>query len=264
MSENSMYFTNVWHHGGRFYLKSNNLSYEHGQLECVDFVDPDDVITLIVGKLDRFLKCFGYKVPMEFFYRRYRMSLLVELVRMKIHEDLKRMLNVVGSLKVVEVYMVSPTPLFSLPWDSPTGKGRTSVIITEISESDMIREPRSETFIQPESQPLRDYGNYVLQSDSHECDNVDWENLLDRKGEGERHVDEIEESKAGEDIGLDQDDILVDSDYEMDEGSGPHAEPTVDNNVNIDIGFGYLYEGSEHNSDSDYEDSDELDSFESE
>ncbi|KAL2489713.1 hypothetical protein Fot_43005 [Forsythia ovata] len=163
-----------WHHGGRFYLKPNNLAYEHGDLDYVDFVDPDEVIKLTVRRLDRFLKCFGYKVPMKFFYMRYKMSLLVGLVKMK-----REMVNVIGASKVVEVYMVSPTITFSLPWDSPTVKGRSSVIIIEILETDMNRESILETVIQPESQPLRgdepqveipsqDDGCYVPQTESHE------------------------------------------------------------------------------------------------
>ncbi|KAL2529448.1 hypothetical protein Fot_22049 [Forsythia ovata] len=170
---------------------------------------------------------------MEFFYQMYRISLLVGLVRIKICEDLKGMVNAIGGSKVVEVYLVSTTSTFSLPWDSPTMKGMSSIIITEILESDTIREPRSETVIQPErTEELR-----------HE-------------GEGERQTD------VGEDIRPDE--VLIKSDYEMDEENGPQAEPTVDNNVNIDISFGDLYEGSGCNSDTDYGDLDVLDNLNSE
>ncbi|KAL2553744.1 hypothetical protein Fot_07363 [Forsythia ovata] len=93
---------------------------------------------------------------MEFFYKRNNMSLLVRLVRMKSRDDLKGMVIVIGASKVVEVYMVNPTITFSLPWDSPTVKGRSNVIITEILETDTNRESISETVIEPESQPLRE------------------------------------------------------------------------------------------------------------
>ncbi|KAL2551580.1 hypothetical protein Fot_05199 [Forsythia ovata] len=136
-------------------------------------------------------------------------------------------------------------------------------------------EPRSETNIQPESQSLhddepqvdiqsQDNGCYVPQSYSHEWDNVDWGDLLDRvglgpEGEGERLVDEIEELEARGDIGFEQEDILVDLDYEINKGSVPQAELTIDNNVNIDIGFGDLHEGLGCNNDTNYGNSDELD-----
>ncbi|KAL2553958.1 hypothetical protein Fot_07577 [Forsythia ovata] len=155
VGENSKCLTVAWHHGDRFYLKPNNLSYEHGIFDYVDFVDPDEVLKLTVGMLDRFLKTFGYKVLMEFFYNKNNMSLLVRLVRMKSRDDLKRMVIAIGASKVVEVYMVTPTIRFSLPWDSPTVKGRSNVIITEILETDTNRESISETVIEPESQPLQ-------------------------------------------------------------------------------------------------------------
>ncbi|KAL2530492.1 Uncharacterized protein Fot_23093 [Forsythia ovata] len=82
-------------------------------------------------------------------------------LRMKTCEDLKGVLNVIGSSKVVEVFMVSPTPTFCLPWDSSIVKRRSSVIITKILEPDTIREPRSKTVIQLESQPLRGDESHV-------------------------------------------------------------------------------------------------------
>ncbi|KAL2489120.1 hypothetical protein Fot_42412 [Forsythia ovata] len=77
------------------------------------------------------------------------------------------------------------------------------------------------------------------------------------KCEGERQSD------VGEDIGPDEDDILVNLDYEMDKGSRPQAEPTIDNNMIIDIGFGDLYEGLGLNSDTDYKNLDDLDNLDS-
>ncbi|KAL2489110.1 Uncharacterized protein Fot_42402 [Forsythia ovata] len=49
----------------------------------------------------------------------------------------------------------------------------------------------------------------------------------------------------------------------MDKGSRPQAEPTIDNNMIIDIGFGDLYEGSGLNSDTDYRNLDDLDNLDS-
>ncbi|KAL2508280.1 hypothetical protein Fot_31927 [Forsythia ovata] len=98
------------------------------------------------------------------------MSLLVRLVRMKTREDLKGMLNGIGSSNVVKVYIVSPTQTFALPWDLPTVKWRSNVIIKEILESKTIREPRSEKVIKPESQSF--HGNepsVEIQSQDDRC-----------------------------------------------------------------------------------------------
>ncbi|KAL2457404.1 Uncharacterized protein Adt_46375 [Abeliophyllum distichum] len=260
VGENSKYFTIAWHYGGRFYLKPNNLAYEHGVVDYIDFVDPDEVLKLTVRMLDRFLKRFGYKLPMEFFYRRYKMSLLVGLVRMKSLDDLKGMVSAIGASKVVEVYMVTPTITFCLPWDSPNVKWRSNVIITEILETDMNRESISEIVIEPESQPLRG----VDVSEDWESDFI--ESFVQRLGseelrqQGEGEFEGDRQTDVGEDGRRDENDILVESDYEMDE---PQVEPTNVNNVNIDIGFGEFVEGSSR-SESDYGDSDELESLDSE
>ncbi|KAL2558418.1 hypothetical protein Fot_03157 [Forsythia ovata] len=112
---------------------------------------------------------------------------------MKSRDDLKEMITAIAASKVVEVYMVTPTITFSLPWDSPNVKWRSNVIIMEILETDMNRESISKTFIEPESQPLRgdepqveiptqDDGCYVLEKGSHQWDNVEWGDLLDWVG----------------------------------------------------------------------------------
>ncbi|KAL2467746.1 Uncharacterized protein Fot_51271 [Forsythia ovata] len=226
------------------------------------------------------------------------MSLLVGLVRMKSRDDLKGMVSAICASKVVEVYMVTPTITFSLPWDSPNVKWRSNVIITEILEIDMNNESISETVIEPESQPLRgdepqveiptqDDGCYVPEKGSHQWDNVEWGDLFDGVGvdvsqdwesdfiesfvrrsgseelrqQGEGEVDGDQHTDLGEDSMPDEDGILIESDYEMDE---PQVEPTNDNNVNIDIGFGEFVDGSGRNSESDYGDSEELESLDSE
>ncbi|KAL2519816.1 hypothetical protein Fot_23739 [Forsythia ovata] len=206
---------------------------------------------------------------MEFFYMRYKMLLLVGLVRM---------VSAIGASKVVEVYMVTQTITFSLPWNSPNVKWRSNVIITEILETDMNMESISKTVIEPESQPLQgdepqveiptqDDGCYVPEKRSHQWDNVEYGDLLDGVGvdvSQDWESDFIESFfrwSGSEDGRPDKDDILVESDYEMDE---PHVEPTNENNVNINIGFGKFFEGSSCNNESDYRDSDELESRDSE
>ncbi|KAL2546569.1 hypothetical protein Fot_15802 [Forsythia ovata] len=206
------------------------------------------------------------------------MSLLVGLVRMKSRDDLKGMVSAIGASKVVEVYMVTPTITFSLPWDSPNVKWRSNVIITEILETDMNSESISETVMEPESQPLRgdepqveiptqDDGCYVPEKGSHQWDNVEWGDLFDGVGVDVSQdwesdfIESFVRRSGSEDSMPDEDGILIESDYEMDE---PQVEPTNDNNVNIDIGFGEFVDGSGRNSESDYGDSEELESLDSE
>ncbi|KAL2545628.1 hypothetical protein Fot_14861 [Forsythia ovata] len=102
---------------------------------------------------------------MEFFYRRYKMSMLVGLVRMKSRDDLKGMVSAISASKVVEVYMVTPTITFSLPWDSPNVKWKSNVIITEILETEIptLRGDESRVEI-----PTQDDGCYVPEKGSHQ------------------------------------------------------------------------------------------------
>ncbi|KAL2456702.1 Uncharacterized protein Fot_56730 [Forsythia ovata] len=46
--ENTKQFTIAWHYGGRFFVKPNNLKYEHGKVEYMDFVEVDDFKKLTV------------------------------------------------------------------------------------------------------------------------------------------------------------------------------------------------------------------------
>ncbi|KAL2546157.1 hypothetical protein Fot_15390 [Forsythia ovata] len=46
VGDNSKYFTIAWYHVSKFYLKPNNLAYEHSKSDYLDFVDSDDVHSL--------------------------------------------------------------------------------------------------------------------------------------------------------------------------------------------------------------------------
>ncbi|KAL2488305.1 hypothetical protein Fot_41597 [Forsythia ovata] len=149
----------------------------------------------------------------------------------------------------------------NIPRSKKQGKQsrRSSVIITDMLETDMNRESILETVIEPESQtlqgdepqvkiPTQDDRFYVSKKGSHQWDNVEWTEELRQQGE----VEGDRQSYVGEDARPDEDDILVESDYEMDERSGPQFEPTNHNNVNINIGFSDFFEGSGRNCKSDY------------
>ncbi|KAL2508747.1 hypothetical protein Fot_32394 [Forsythia ovata] len=78
--ENTNQFTIAWHYGGRFFVKPNNLKYEHGQVEYMDFVEVDDFKKLTVDRVARFMIYLGYKLLVGVLYMRERMSLLNGLV----------------------------------------------------------------------------------------------------------------------------------------------------------------------------------------
>ncbi|KAL2559664.1 Leucine-rich repeat transmembrane protein kinase family protein [Forsythia ovata] len=97
--------------------------------------------------------------------------------------------------------------------------------------------PKSTVASSPSSMPVE---TKTLVPQDWESDFI--ESFVRRSGREElRQQGEVEgdrQSDVGEDGRPDEDDILVESDYEMDE---PHVEPTNDNNVNIDIGFGEFF-----------------------
>ncbi|KAL2501776.1 uncharacterized protein Fot_35624 [Forsythia ovata] len=113
--ENSKHFTIAWHYGNIFFLKPNNLKYEHGKVNYMDFVDVDDFSELTADRVARFIKYLGYKILIGVLYRRDRMFLLNGLVRIKTIEDVKVMSSGIGSSKLVEVYLVPHSRTFVLP-----------------------------------------------------------------------------------------------------------------------------------------------------
>ncbi|KAL2489662.1 Uncharacterized protein Fot_42954 [Forsythia ovata] len=132
ISENSKHFTIAWHYGSRLFMKPNNLKYEHGKVEYMDFVDVDDFSKLTVDRVARFMKYLGYKLPVGVLYKRDRMSLQNGLVRIKNIKDVKLMFSGM----------------------SPTVKWKTNIVIDEILEPKTISELDLEKIFQAESQPL--------------------------------------------------------------------------------------------------------------
>ncbi|KAL2508746.1 Uncharacterized protein Fot_32393 [Forsythia ovata] len=160
-------------------------------------------------------------------------------------EDVKKMLNGISSSKLLEVYLVPPDQTFVLSWDSPTVKWKTNVVIEEILEPDSIREPNLEKITQPESQPLSGEEPPI---DQESQDAYDQGNVSGG-------------SKPSAHIAANKNDNLVDSDYETNEGNEHESQPTVASNVNIDIGLGDLHDEALEETDTDYGDSDDLESL---
>ncbi|KAL2524603.1 Uncharacterized protein Adt_09657 [Abeliophyllum distichum] len=63
----SPYFTVHVCHGGIVLTKSNNLVYEHGE---VDYMDNVDSMILNRQFLDKFVKGVGFDLPMGFLYKK--------------------------------------------------------------------------------------------------------------------------------------------------------------------------------------------------
>ncbi|KAL2520328.1 Uncharacterized protein Fot_24251 [Forsythia ovata] len=120
--ENTNQFIIAWHYGSIFFVKPNNLKYENGKVEYMDFVEVDDFKKLTVDKVARFMMYLGYKLPVRVLYMREMMSLLNGLVRIKNMEDVQKMLDGICSSKLLEVYLVPPARTFVLSWESPTMK----------------------------------------------------------------------------------------------------------------------------------------------
>ncbi|KAL2485962.1 MuDR family transposase [Abeliophyllum distichum] len=286
--ENTKQFTIAWHYGGRFFVKPNNVKYEHGKVEYMDYVEVDDLKKLTVDVVDMFMRYLGYKLPVGVLYKREMMSLLNGLVRIKNMEDVRIMLEGVNRSRLLEVYLVPPAQTFALPWESPIRKWKTNVVIEEIVEPISIRVPES----QPRSgeEPPIDQQSedaYVPQSEDQEWAGVNWEELIDGVCRGQWDEDFIDsfvhrsgqadlspDSEEGGNVsgrpehsdhsGASEHDNLMDSDYETNEGNDHESQPTnaAASHVNVDMsGLGDLHDEPVEAHDTDYGESDELESL---
>ncbi|KAL2528520.1 hypothetical protein Fot_21121 [Forsythia ovata] len=222
----------------------------------MDFVEVDDFKKLTVDRVARFMTYLGYKLPVGVLYKRERMSLLNGLVRIKNMEDVKIMLDGIGRSTLLEVYL-----------ESPTVKWKTNVVIKEIVEPESIRVPESQP-LSGEEPPIDEENKdaYVPQSEEQEWDGVNWEELIDgvcseqwdedlidsfvhRSGHEELRPDcEDQGNVSGrpehsDHIGASENDNLVDSNYEKNEGNEHKSQRTAASPVNIDMsGLGDLHD----------------------
>ncbi|KAL2456695.1 hypothetical protein Fot_56725 [Forsythia ovata] len=203
-------------------------------------------------------------------------------------EDVKIMLDGIGRSTLLEVYLVPPARTFVLSWESPTVKWKTNVVIEEIVEPESIRVPESQP-LSGEEPPIDEESEdaYVPQSEEQEWDGVNWEELIDgvcsgqwdeelidsfvhRSGHEELRPDcEDQGNVSGrpehsDHIGASENDNLVDSDYKSNEGNKHESQPTAASPVNIDMfGLGDLHDEAVEENDTDYGDSNELESLRS-
>ncbi|KAL2527100.1 hypothetical protein Adt_12154 [Abeliophyllum distichum] len=208
----------------------------------------------------RFMRYLGYKLPVRVLFKRERMSLLNGLVRIKNMEDVKIMLDGVNRSTLLEVYLVPPAQTFALPWESPTRKWKTNVVIEEIIEPISIRVPKSQP-LSGEEPPIDQESEdaYVLQSEDQE-----WAGQEELRPEYEDQGNVSGRSEHLDHIGASENDNLMDSDYETNEGNEHESQPTNDaaSHVNIDMfGLGDLHDEAVEETDTDYGKSDELESL---
>ncbi|KAL2488962.1 Uncharacterized protein Fot_42254 [Forsythia ovata] len=69
----SPYFTVKIHHGGIMLTKPNNLVYEHGDVDYMDYVHSSNLNREL---LDKLVEGIGPNLPMGFLYRKQKFSLL--------------------------------------------------------------------------------------------------------------------------------------------------------------------------------------------
>ncbi|KAL2516527.1 hypothetical protein Fot_30498 [Forsythia ovata] len=89
-SKESTYFTVKIHHGGIMFTKPNNLVYEHGDVDYMDYVQSSNLNREL---LDKLVEGVGLDLPMGFLYKKQKFSLLEGLVRICSNVDIDMLLK---------------------------------------------------------------------------------------------------------------------------------------------------------------------------
>ncbi|KAL2500335.1 uncharacterized protein Fot_34183 [Forsythia ovata] len=111
MDKESPYFTVKIHHGGIMFIKSNNLVYEHGD---VDYMDNVHLSNLNRQLLDKLVEGVGLDLPIGFLYKKQRFSLLEGLVRIRNKVDIAMLFNDRNGATEVDIYLVAPSRTYEL------------------------------------------------------------------------------------------------------------------------------------------------------
>ncbi|KAL2558027.1 uncharacterized protein Fot_02766 [Forsythia ovata] len=107
-------FTIKLFHGGIFANKDNNCLYEGGK---VDYIDNCYASYFSTMSLDRVMNVTKIPLPMGYAYKRSRLNLTHGLTRLTIDQHLAEMLQDVGSMRTVEMYLIPPVVPYYFPWD---------------------------------------------------------------------------------------------------------------------------------------------------
>ncbi|KAL2499039.1 Uncharacterized protein Adt_24589 [Abeliophyllum distichum] len=103
----SPYFTVKIHHGGILFTKPNNLVYEHGDVDYIDYVYSSSLNRHLLYKL---VEGVGLDLPIGFLYNKQKLSLLEGLFRIRRNIDIAMLLKYRNRATEVDIYLV---PLFT-------------------------------------------------------------------------------------------------------------------------------------------------------
>ncbi|KAL2514642.1 uncharacterized protein Fot_28613 [Forsythia ovata] len=96
--------------------KPNNLVYEHGEVNYMDYVHSSILNRQI---LDILVEGVGHDLPMGFLYKKQKFSLLEGLVRICSNVDVMLLKDRNGATKL-DIYLVPHTRTHELEWDRST------------------------------------------------------------------------------------------------------------------------------------------------
>ncbi|KAL2525016.1 Uncharacterized protein Adt_10070 [Abeliophyllum distichum] len=105
----SPYFTIKIHHGGIMFTKTNNLDYEHGDVDYMDYVHSSSLNREL---LDKLVEGVGLDLPMGFLYKKQKFSLLERLVKIRSNVDIDMLLKDRNKAN-----LVPPSRTYELEWD---------------------------------------------------------------------------------------------------------------------------------------------------
>ncbi|KAL2482200.1 Uncharacterized protein Fot_43644 [Forsythia ovata] len=94
--------------------KPNNLVYQHGEVDYMDYVHS---IILKRQLLDKLVEGVGLDLPMWFLYKEQKLLLLEGLVRIRSNVNIAMLLKDRNRATEVDIYLVSLTPTPELEWD---------------------------------------------------------------------------------------------------------------------------------------------------
>ncbi|KAL2549033.1 uncharacterized protein Fot_10563 [Forsythia ovata] len=110
----SPYFTVMIHHEVIMFTKPNNLVYEHGGVDYMDYVHSSSLNRQL---LDKLVESVGLDLPMGFLYKKQKFSLLEGLVSIRSDIDIATLLKDRNGATEVDIYLVPPSQTYELEWD---------------------------------------------------------------------------------------------------------------------------------------------------
>ncbi|KAL2559853.1 uncharacterized protein Fot_04592 [Forsythia ovata] len=110
----SPYFTPKIDHGGIMFTKPNNLLYEHGDVDYMDYVHSSSLNRQL---LDKLVEGVGLDLPIKFLYKKQKFSLLEGLVIIRSNVDIAMLLKDRNGATQVDIHLVPHLRAYELEWD---------------------------------------------------------------------------------------------------------------------------------------------------